>query len=175
MIILTSMLSGPDRQQRLPIGVLTSDDCVHSITTAPPAGAVPQIGGPMFVKSTAGPLSFLALTLFGVAIGRSQDVPSASGVLNEIVVTAQRRKEKLSDVPISMSVVTGATMEAFGEKDLNQYAAGMPNLAITSGAGAGGNGSSFGVSSTRAIAIRGVFGNNTTSLYLNDTPIPVSL
>lgn len=129
----------------------------------------------MFVKSTAGSLSFLALTLFSSVPARSQEAPSASPALQEVVVTAQRRQEKLSDVPISMAVVTGATMEAFGEKSISQYTAGIPNLSITSGAGAGGNGSSFGVSSTRAIAIRGVFGNNTTSLYLNDTPVPMSL
>lgn len=129
----------------------------------------------MFVKSTAGSLSFLALTLFSSAPARSQEAPPTSPALQEVVVTAQRRQEKLSDVPISMAVVTGATMEAFGEKSISQYTAGIPNLSITSGAGAGGNGSSFGVSSTRAIAIRGVFGNNTTSLYLNDTPVPMSL
>ena len=37
------------------------------------------------------------------------------------------------------------------------------------------HGNAFGVSSTRAVAIRGVFGNNTTGFYLNDTPVPMSL
>jgi iron complex outermembrane receptor protein len=95
--------------------------------------------------------------------------------LEEVVVTAQRRSEKLQEVPISMSAISGATLENLGAKNFNDYAGSIPNLAIGTGAGAGGNGSAFGVSSTRAVAIRGVAGNNTTAFYLNDTPVPLSL
>lgn len=95
--------------------------------------------------------------------------------LDEITVTAQRREEKLQDVPISMSAVTGATLENLGFSSFNDYAGLIPNLSVGTGAGAGGNGNGFGVSSTRAVAIRGVAGNNTTALYLNDTPIPISV
>ncbi len=129
----------------------------------------------MVPKIIAGSLLVAALSLAGEASSWSQEASTSGNELGEIVVTAQHRSEKLQDVPISMSVVTGATLENFGEKSINDYAAGMPNVAISSGAGAGGNGSSFGVSSTRAVAIRGVYGNNTTSFYLNDTPIPMSL
>jgi len=95
--------------------------------------------------------------------------------LEEVVVTAQRRQEKLQEVPISMSAITGATLDNLGAKDFSDFASGIPNLAIGTGSGAGGNGSAFGVSSTRAVAIRGVAGNNTTAFYLNDTPVPLSL
>lgn len=105
----------------------------------------------------------------------AQSTEPVKGQLAEVVVTAQRRPERLQSVPISMSVVTRATIANFGEQSLSDYAAGIPNLSLSTGAGAGGHGSSFGVSSTRAIAIRGVYGNNTTSFYLNDTPIPMSL
>ncbi len=98
-----------------------------------------------------------------------------SDALEEVVVTATRRSEKLQDVPISMSAITGATLENLGAKNFQDYVASIPNLAVGTGAGAGGNGNAFGVSSTRAIAIRGVAGNNTTGFYLNDTPIPMSL
>ena len=100
---------------------------------------------------------------------------TAGDQLEDVVVTAQRRTEKLQDVPISMTAVTGATLENFGDKSFTDYAASIPNLAQSTGAGAGGNGNAFGVSSTRAVAIRGVFGNNTTGFYLNDTPVPMSL
>ena len=105
----------------------------------------------------------------------AQNAPVAAGRLEEIVVTAQRREEKLQDVPISMSVISGAMLENTGAKTFNDFAGGIPNLANGTGAGAGGNGNAFGVSSTRAIAIRGVAGNNTTGFYLNDTPMPMSL
>jgi outer membrane receptor protein involved in Fe transport len=100
---------------------------------------------------------------------------AATDTLEEVIVTAQRRSEKMQEVPISMSAISGAALENFGVKDFNDYALTIPNLAVSTGSGAGGNGSAFGVSSTRAVAIRGVAGNNTTSFYLNDTPVPLSL
>ena len=117
---------------------------------------------------------FATLALATAAVSPAQ-APAAKDQLQEVLVTAQRRVEKLEDVPISMSALTGATLENFGEKTFNDYAARVPNLAFTSGAGAGGNGNAFGLSTTRAIAIRGVYGNNTTGFYLNDTPVPMSL
>jgi outer membrane receptor protein involved in Fe transport len=126
-----------------------------------------------FVRSSSIIVSMAALA----AAHAQSDPPNATpgDQLEDVVVTAQRRAEKLQDVPISMSAVTGATLENFGDKAFTDYAMTIPNLAVTSGAGAGGNGNAFGVSSTRAIAIRGVFGNNTTGFYLNDTPVPMSL
>lgn len=107
--------------------------------------------------------------------GWSQSAPAVGDKLEEVIVTAQRRSEKLQDVPIAMSAISGVTLDNLGAKVFNDYAGTIPNLATGTGAGAGGNGNAFGVSSTRAIAIRGVAGNNTTGFYLNDTPMPMSL
>lgn len=104
----------------------------------------------------------------------AQTQPQAAG-LEEIVVTAQRRSENLQTVPISMDAITGETMEKLGEKTFFDYASTIPNLSIGIGSGAGGGGSGFGVSTARAVTIRGVAGSNTTGLYLNDTPVPLSL
>ncbi len=128
----------------------------------------------IFLRSS----SITSLALLVSTVHAQSGAPTAAPAadqLEDVVVTAQRRAEKLQDVPISMSAVTGATLENFGDKALTDYAATIPNLAVSTGAGAGGNGNAFGVSSTRAIAIRGVFGNNTTGFYLNDTPVPMSL
>jgi iron complex outermembrane recepter protein len=95
--------------------------------------------------------------------------------LEEIVVTAERRAENLQSVPISMSAISGTTLENFAVRNFFEYAVTVPNLTIGAGTGVGGNGSGFGVSSSRAVTIRGVAGNNTTGFYLNDTPIPLSL
>jgi iron complex outermembrane recepter protein len=115
----------------------------------------------------------------GIATGfphlaKSADIEPSAG-LEEIIVTAQRRQENMQEVPISMSAITGATLENLGIRDFNDYAALIPNLSIGVGSGAGGAGSGAGVSSARAVAIRGVAGNNTTALYLDDTPVPLSL
>jgi outer membrane receptor protein involved in Fe transport len=90
-------------------------------------------------------------------------------------VTAQKRKESLQSVPLSVDAITGATLENLGDKHFFDYASSLPNLTVGIGAGQGGNGSGFGVSSSRAVTIRGVAGNNTTGFYLNDAPLPLSL
>jgi iron complex outermembrane receptor protein len=107
-------------------------------------------------------------------LARAQTALEATG-LQEIIVTAQRRSEDLQRVPISMDAITGETMEKLGEKKFFDYASTVPNLSVGIGSGAGGGGSGYGVSSSRAVTIRGVAGNNTTGLYLNDTPVPLSL
>jgi iron complex outermembrane recepter protein len=106
---------------------------------------------------------------------RAETPAEDSNTLSEVIVTATRRAEKLQDVPISMSVVTGKLISDLDLKNFNDYANLIPNLTVGTGAGAGGAGSDMGVSSSRAVTIRGVAGNNTTALYLNDTPIPLSL
>lgn len=53
------------------------------------------------------------------------------GGLEEIVVTAQKRAEGLSDVPISISAVTGETIESYGQSNLEAVSSSIPNLKIT--------------------------------------------
>tara|TARA_R110002110_G_scaffold205066_1_gene416764 strand:+ start:168060 stop:170204 length:2145 start_codon:yes stop_codon:yes gene_type:complete len=54
----------------------------------------------------------------------------AQGKLEEILVTAQKREELLRDVPISISVVQGATVEDFSIQDFEELQAYVPNLFI---------------------------------------------
>lgn len=51
--------------------------------------------------------------------------------LEEIVVTAQKRAEGLSDVPISISAVTGETIENYGQANLEAVSSSIPSLKIT--------------------------------------------
>lgn len=53
------------------------------------------------------------------------------GGLEEIVVTAQKRAEGLSDVPISISVVSGERIESYGQANLEAVSSSVPNLKIT--------------------------------------------
>jgi iron complex outermembrane receptor protein len=117
--------------------------------------------------------SMLVFTL-AAAPTVAQTPPSSSG-LEEIVVTAQRRPEPLQSVPISMSAISGVTLEKMGDKNFFDYATTIPNLSVGMGTGSGGNGDGFGVSTSRSVTIRGVAGDNTTGFYLNDTPIPLSV
>ncbi|MGO9995964.1 MAG: TonB-dependent receptor domain-containing protein [Steroidobacteraceae bacterium] len=114
-----------------------------------------------------------------LALEPATPAPAATTVppdnLQEIIVTAERRAERLQTVPIAMSALSGTTLEDLGLKGVADFAALVPNVSVGSGAGSGGTASGQGASSSRAIAIRGVFGNNTTAVYLNDTPIPMSV
>ncbi len=57
--------------------------------------------------------------------------PASAGVLQEVVVTAQRRSEALQQVPIAVSAVTASQLEARGIGDTLSLAASVPNLDIT--------------------------------------------
>lgn len=58
--------------------------------------------------------------------------PSGS---NEIVVTAQKREQRLQDVPISMEVVSGEKLQDLGINDFASMAAYVPNVAVQTTAG----------------------------------------
>lgn len=70
--------------------------------------------------------------LSGVAA--AADAVDDDGGLTEIVVTAQRREQRLQDVPVSVSVVSGDSLEQAGLRSLNDVTARLPNVQITSGA-----------------------------------------
>lgn len=74
-------------------------------------------------------LSATALVTPGVAW--AQDAADDQGGLQEIIVTAQKRAEGLSDVPISISAVSGAQVESYGQSNLEQISSSVPNLKIT--------------------------------------------
>jgi iron complex outermembrane receptor protein len=62
---------------------------------------------------------------------------SASDTLEEVIVTATRREEKLHDVPISASALSGEPLAAFGDAgdDIKQLAFKVPSLNIESSNG----------------------------------------
>ncbi len=76
------------------------------------------------LKKTFYSASALALIL-GVAGGSA-----VAQSLDEIVVTAQKRAESLSDVPISIAAVTGDTLENRSIDDLSSLSQSMPNVTI---------------------------------------------
>ena len=88
------------------------------------------------------PFTPIAAAIFG-ALGATlplvpasaQQAPPAAGAapetsLEAIVVTAQKREENAKDVPITMTVFTGATIEQAGFTDLTDYAKFVPGLDV---------------------------------------------
>jgi outer membrane receptor protein involved in Fe transport len=85
-------------------------------------------------KQFAALLAVSALT--GPAAAWAQDAAPDSpaqdeGGLEEIIVTAQKRAEGLSDVPISISAISGKQVENYGQTNLEQISSSVPNLKIT--------------------------------------------
>ncbi|HWW31839.1 MAG TPA: TonB-dependent receptor, partial [Steroidobacteraceae bacterium] len=81
--------------------------------------------------------------------------------LQEVVVTATRREQSLSKVPISVTALTQQALDDRGIKDFSEVARFTPGV-------------NFDTSGTNNIAIRGISGTGgagTTGIYIDDTPI----
>ncbi|MCB1685834.1 MAG: TonB-dependent receptor [Pseudomonadales bacterium] len=68
------------------------------------------------------------LTMLGLAAPLFAS--TSDTVLEEIVVTATKRTESLQDVPISIGVVTGETIEQYGIFNLQDLQSFVPNLTV---------------------------------------------
>lgn len=87
--------------------------------------------------------------------------------ITEVLVTAQRRSERLQDVPISLTVYNQATMDAQGTRNIDDVSRLTPGVQFTRSANNNNAESSD-------IAIRGISSNagaSTTGVYIDDTPI----
>jgi iron complex outermembrane recepter protein len=131
----------------------------------------------MFVKMTSirsctvSIITAAAASAWGTgALGADSNAPGASedsSGLGEIVVTAQRRSERLQDVPISVSVYSQALMDAQGTRQVDDIARLTPGVTFV-------RGTINNNSESSDIAIRGIdstAGAATTGIYIDDTPI----
>jgi iron complex outermembrane recepter protein len=87
-------------------------------------------------------------------------VTSADSTLGEIVVTAQKRSEKLIDVPISITAVSAAELNQTASKNLEQLQGVIPGITIPAATAYGGS----------SIVIRGTSGSG---VFLEDDPVAV--
>ena len=62
--------------------------------------------------------------------GTARDSTAQTSGPTDIVVTAQRREQRLQDVPISIAVVSGNTLEDRAIQIFEQLAPLVPNLTI---------------------------------------------
>jgi iron complex outermembrane receptor protein len=102
----------------------------------------------------------------------------ATDVFEEVLVTAQKRQESLSAVPISAIVLSAETMELFGVKTIHEIAESTPGLAFESS-------SAWGPGILTNLAIRGItnaatikgseanVGVSTSGVYIDDVPLPI--
>lgn len=83
--------------------------------------------------------STICLTMAGMCA--AQNAPQAqkkagADELPEIMVTAEKRAERLQDVPAAVSALSGETLQDMGAREFTDYARSIPGLTFTdSGAG----------------------------------------
>lgn len=98
------------------------------------------------------------------------DDDAQSTVVNDIVVTAQRRSEKLQDVPSTIQAFTGETLDKLNVRNLDDFAKYVPNLTLsTNGPGQGAvfiRGLAAGFAGNQSSATIGTFPN--VAIYLDD-------
>ena len=103
----------------------------------------------------------------GIALAPQAGAQSPTGVeLEEIMVTATRRSEALSDVPVSVSAIGDEELQQRGARQFDDIIRLTPGLNLTRQSFTGAS----------QIAIRGISsnaGSGTTGLYIDDTPIQV--
>lgn len=128
-----------------------------ALVMAAPADAQSSTGAPASPAPEAAP-------------GRAAE--QGQGVMQEIVVTAQRRSEKLQDVPIAVTAITPATAKLFGTTSTDTLANSVPSLQFPRQSGVGvnpilrgiGSSESVGAESEVAVYIDDVYVGNSSAI-----------
>ena len=99
-------------------------------------------------------VSFALLAVASLPQTSAQEVPAATSgaerVLEEVVVTARRREERLQDAPIAVSAYTSEGLDYRGTTRLDELSRFVPSLTVEN------NPSFGGASNSAAIYLRGV-------------------
>lgn len=132
------------------------------------------------MKKTSAPLlsGFFCAVAFASTYAVADDAGGNAGTagvkdkapvqLSEVVVTAQKRRERIQDVPVSMSVIDASSLASQDALQLQDYLSAVPGTSV----------GDFGNGRTQVI-IRGIStgaGNNpTTGFTIDDVPVGASV
>jgi iron complex outermembrane receptor protein len=106
-------------------------------------------GGNTLIRKNTSIGSFVAAAIFAAAEANSQSLPENSAaktpnpssasseggptLIEEIIVTAQKREERLLDVPVAVTVLTGSMLENQQINDTNGLVKAVPSLTFQAG------------------------------------------
>ncbi|RYG79128.1 MAG: hypothetical protein EON59_16780, partial [Alphaproteobacteria bacterium] len=99
------------------------------------------------------------------SLAYAQTAPEGDDSVSEIVVTAQKRAERIQDVPLSITAITSEALEKRGLARMGDYLLAQPSVVIQD-RGAGRN-----IVIVRGIAAPGSEGNPTVAFYIGETPV----
>ncbi len=117
---------------------------------------------PLLAALVLGALSAQAQTAPATAPAAASAPPSAT--LDAVTITAQKRKEDVRKVPLSVSVVSGDAIQDNHISDLTDLSRAVPNLSFSSQGGAG-----LGTFEMRGVSSQA--GSATVSIYLDDVSL----
>lgn len=101
-----------------------------------------------------------------ISLGQNQTV------LQDVVVTANKKLQSLQDVPASITALSPTELRRSGASQFRDYASSVPNLTFGT---KGGQGALNDGRTSNQIVIRGIAGGNTTAMYLDETPLPANI
>src|ERR1700689_5235724 len=140
-------------------------DARIKLKTSGSMGNTGKKSAPPRIVAAAGFLSMLA------AFPAFADTPADTGELGEIVVTAQRRTERLQDVPMSIQAFSQQSLDQQGVRSVDDLTRVAPGITfIRNGMSSSGNYND----EDSDISIRGIdssAGAATTGVYIEETPI----
>jgi iron complex outermembrane receptor protein len=154
---------------RLDLGILVANSDLHSPVLRVPSVARRARRASLlaFASMTVLAAGAHAATADAAAAATTSSAAAASTdslALQEVVVTAQKREQNLQEVPISVSALSGAAVQAQRITSFDDLSRTAPGIAFNSNA-------TFG---TTNVTIRGVSssaGAATTGLYIDDVSI----
>jgi iron complex outermembrane recepter protein len=111
----------------------------------------------------------LALALLATATAHAQTVPAQTEILSEIIVTANKRVERIQDVPISMTALTEEALQKQGAESMADYLLAQPSVVVQE------RGPARNQIVMRGIATTVAFENPTVAFYLDEVPVSKGL
>ena len=120
------------------------------------------------IKMLLGVSSLVLINFMSPSFALAQDKNSKTKATNEedIIVTATKRSEKLTDVPIAISVVSAQSLSQTGVRELSQLTGFVPNVQVTEHSdfrsaitirGVGSNSRNIGFDSRVGVYVDGVY------------------
>jgi outer membrane receptor protein involved in Fe transport len=111
------------------------------------------------------PATPIVLGVLTCAVLPAKILAAEANTVQELVVTAQKREERLQDVPVSVAVVNTESLSQNEQPKLRDFFATVPGLSVSPST-SGGN--------QQAVIIRGIssgaFGNPTVGVTVDDVP-----
>ena len=124
----------------------------------------------MFTRKDALLFTATAMAALGANARAAAPVPrQQTGQLTEIIVTAQKRSERLQKVPLAITALSGKTLDQQHITNPNDLTRVVPDVLVNSGGAAGDNGGAQAVFSIRGLGAsgQGLLGSPAVAVHLD--------